>query len=625
MWLINVDTRKLEPFEGKIPPYAILSHRWDDHELSFRDFEDDWSIIKTKPGAEKIEYTCKLAKADGLQYAWIDTCSIDKSSSAELSEAINSMFRWYKRSQVCYAYLSDVEADTFDKNFRNSKWFTRGWTLQELIAPQNLNFYSKDWKLVGSKQDLIPMITSITGIDEASLLGSDLKDVSIAKRMSWAAKRETTRVEDKAYCLLGIFDVNMPMLYGEGDKAFLRLQREILQISNDQSLFAWGMPPVLQAMDPTHIIPEPGSSRAGELTLRENWYLDLEDESLTNDLRGVNLSPRLGMFAQSPADFEHCGSIIEAKHWLGQRLASPATFANTMRLNLPTIEGEVGTRHHGVAILGCYDSTTLLVVGILFKWQRSDVAGRIVKPIGIPVRETILQDYWVLLSLFRSIYFIGENVLVQVGNRILVDDSSAISAGYTLTKFFCIDGPQKCNCNPKQMEYVARTKGRRAVFLYESPHSSPIWVMIGKFKDYQPAIPIHPTVPIYPVSRNFVRAGFFHSKGDTEFKALELLRQPKKIVDWKKSTSESMDDELDADYIAKRTDNGKETKELYGWSRAVEALDTGTQPGVQLSIFLRRSLFPEHNDCEVEERLTIRVHPGVHPGVESDNKASKTW
>jgi hypothetical protein len=187
-----------------------------------------------------------------LHYIWIDTCCIDKSSSAELSEAINSMYGWYEGSVVCYAYLEDVELALSthapdhpakkDKAIRESRWFNRGWTLQELIAPTKLYFFDSQWRSLGSKEDLSPLLSSITTIPEDVLAQSrNRRACSVAKKMTWAANRQTTRIEDVAYSLLGIFDVNMPLLYGEGRNAFIRLQEEILKETDDQSLLAWGL------------------------------------------------------------------------------------------------------------------------------------------------------------------------------------------------------------------------------------------------------------------------------------------------------------------------------------------------------------------------------------------------
>ncbi|RCI10713.1 hypothetical protein L249_5156 [Ophiocordyceps polyrhachis-furcata BCC 54312] len=224
-----------------IPPYAILSHTWGDDEVTWGDCVRGTT---DKSSFAKIRYSAVQAVADNLEWIWIDSCCIDKSSSAELSEAINSMYAWYKNSEVCYAYLSDVSAtvDTSntDGDFARCRWFTRGWTLQELLAPADLVFYSQDWVMIGEKTTLCRPLSIITGIDEGILTGARaLESASIAKRMSWAAHRRTTRPEDVAYCLMGLFDVNMPMLYGEGQRAFLRLQEEIMKQSDDQSLFAW--------------------------------------------------------------------------------------------------------------------------------------------------------------------------------------------------------------------------------------------------------------------------------------------------------------------------------------------------------------------------------------------------
>ena len=246
MWLINARTLQLEEKWGEnIVNYAILSHKWEDGEVSFRDMQSLAVATKMK-GFAKIQQSCKRALGDNQEYIWIDTCCINKESSAELSEAINSMYRWYQASAFCYGYLSDVQGDGSDKNavekqIMDSIWFTRGWTLQELLAPPILRFYDRNWNVLGTKQTLGSVLTKATGVDEDILSGKDpLESRSIAQRMFWASKRETTRKEDMAYCLLGIFDVNIPLLYGEGGKkAFLRLQEEIIKHSDDHTIFAW--------------------------------------------------------------------------------------------------------------------------------------------------------------------------------------------------------------------------------------------------------------------------------------------------------------------------------------------------------------------------------------------------
>jgi hypothetical protein len=260
----------VEFFGRDIPPYAILSHTWgtDHEEVTFRDLTE--SKGKSKAGYRKLIFCRKQAADDGLQYFWVDTCCIDKSSSAELSEAINSMFDWYRGSSVCYAYLWDVvdeawygeeDTDRQDReclnsilsrpmtkakqcvygfgDWENSRWFSRGWTLQELIAPKVVKFYSREWGIIGTKAALSNRISRITEIPERILDGESLQSCSVAQRMSWASGRETKREEDKAYCLLGIFGINIPLIYGEGKKSFLRLQLGILDQEEDYSILAW--------------------------------------------------------------------------------------------------------------------------------------------------------------------------------------------------------------------------------------------------------------------------------------------------------------------------------------------------------------------------------------------------
>ncbi|KAK1831436.1 HET-domain-containing protein [Podospora conica] len=243
MRLINTSTLALREFWGDdTPRYAILSHTWEEEEVTFQQFMQlpREELTKLK-GFEKIRRTCQLAQHSKIEWAWVDTCCIDKSSSAELTEAINSMFRWYAESAVCFAYLSDLQRID---NLSRCRWFTRGWTLQELIAPRRLGFYNSTWQFQGEKSTLAPELSEITGISTHVLTNKFSVDiVSVAQRMSWAAARQTTRAEDLAYCLLGLFHVQIPLLYGEGGtKAFIRLQEEILKETNDLSLLAWRMP-----------------------------------------------------------------------------------------------------------------------------------------------------------------------------------------------------------------------------------------------------------------------------------------------------------------------------------------------------------------------------------------------
>jgi hypothetical protein len=227
------DFSLVEFFKSTIPKYAILSHTWEEDEVTFEDLQKRTSTKKA--GYEKIRFCAEQANRDGLQYFWVDTCCIDKSNRAELTEAINSMFRWYRMSTKCYVYLSDVSTTavntdelTWELAFRRSRWFTRGWTLQELIAPISIDFFCRDLKWIGSKSSLEQQIHEITGIPKSALQGASLAQFNDKERFSWIQPRQTTVEEDKAYSLLGIFDVQMPLRYGEGmANAFKRLEEEI--------------------------------------------------------------------------------------------------------------------------------------------------------------------------------------------------------------------------------------------------------------------------------------------------------------------------------------------------------------------------------------------------------------
>ncbi|KAK2736950.1 HET domain containing protein [Colletotrichum kahawae] len=247
MRLINTATLRLQEFfDSERPKYAILSHTWGKEEVSLQEWMKRTASIEAKSGFDKIIYACRVARRQGHDYLWVDTNCIDKKSSAELSEAINSMFSWYRASEVCYAYLEDFPEGAPTKDMSRCRWFTRGWTLQELLAPQLVTFFNAKWESVGTKTELCNIIREATGIGIATLCDpTAIDEACAAKKMSWASSRQTTRLEDMAYCLLGLFDISMPLLYGEGNNAFRRLQEEIMSVSTDQSLFAWDWPSAL--------------------------------------------------------------------------------------------------------------------------------------------------------------------------------------------------------------------------------------------------------------------------------------------------------------------------------------------------------------------------------------------
>jgi hypothetical protein len=242
---------------NSIPPYAILSHTWgmDNDEVTFKDVMKRRG--KDKPGYRKLKFCSEQAAKDNLHFFWVDTCCIDKTSSAELSEAINSMFRWYQEAEKCYVLLSDVAVSSpvteitqekWAEVFQSSRWFKRGWTLQELLAPTSVDFFSKSEDKIGDKKSLQDALHVTTGLPIPALKNSTLSHFSVDERFSWAERRETKREEDAAYSLLGIFETQIPLIYGEGrDRAFIRLRREIEwplgaqpQLVNSQR--AWTVP-----------------------------------------------------------------------------------------------------------------------------------------------------------------------------------------------------------------------------------------------------------------------------------------------------------------------------------------------------------------------------------------------
>jgi len=282
MRLINVHTRRLETFQqDPTKPYAILSHTWgkDGDELSFQDLQaiGQEDVGQTTKLA-KLDGCCAQAKREGIDYVWIDTCCIDKTNSVELGEAINSMFRWYQKSTICYTYLSDIQPGQPRESIADSRWFTRGWTLQELLASRRITFFDSSWAPLGTKSSLSRLVGQATGIPHHILAGIfKLETSSIAQRMSWASKRTTTKPEDMAYCLLGIFEVMIPPLYGEGlEAAFERLQEATMKKNHDGSILAWSL---------------------GRRERDKTQYIAAAISG--------------GVLATSPADFAGCGDIVQ--------------------------------------------------------------------------------------------------------------------------------------------------------------------------------------------------------------------------------------------------------------------------------------------------------------------------
>ncbi|KAK5713547.1 hypothetical protein LTR15_011247 [Elasticomyces elasticus] len=317
--LINVLTGLLEPVNWQAPNassekrYAILSHTWgpDESEVTFSEWKDGSGRLKA--GYRKIEGACRQAETDGWSYIWVDTCCIDKANNNELTKAINSMFHWYANSEICYALLSDVsglssQGNTLER-VRASRWFTRGWTLQEFIAPSKVHFYAQDWSSLQSRDTMLQALAELTGIDAAVL----------------AHRRITKEPEDRAYSLLGIVGVDMPLVYGEGDKAFRRLQVAALTTSRDLSVLAWG-----------HVGPERSTS----------------------------------LFAASPSDFLGSSRTIvdpsrkPTEHWMTSSGLRSTIFVCTASEGQDTLSTSV------LAILGCRpESSPDLVLTLRLKTE----------------------------------------------------------------------------------------------------------------------------------------------------------------------------------------------------------------------------------------------------------------
>ncbi|KAI0114616.1 HET-domain-containing protein [Hypoxylon sp. NC0597] len=332
MRLINCSTLQMkEFFEDELPRYAILSHTWGEEEVSYLDFRNE-SLREGKRGFKKIKEFCARAAESQYEWAWIDTCCIDKTSSSDLSEAINSMFRWYHMSDSCFAYLSDVDGPSVvedeSSDFRTSRWFRRGWTLQELLAPRRVLFYNKSWSRVGSRGSLCQIICEITNIPVEILEESFSEDVQytlrrvpFAQRISWASNRQTSRKEDGAYCLLGLLNINMPLLYGEGDRAFVRLQEEFIRSTYDHTVLAWGF-----GIPYSHLP---------------------EVRVLSGSLRLPPVS--LSCLTHSPLAFaewnEDISTITRGNHYLQTNLG--------IYIELPIISLTENGRNYGLALLDC--------------------------------------------------------------------------------------------------------------------------------------------------------------------------------------------------------------------------------------------------------------------------------
>jgi hypothetical protein len=391
MRLLNTSSLQLEEFPGtETPHYAILSHTWEMEEILFSDMQG--GTAESKAGFAKVKGCCQKALDDGFEWVWIDTCCIDKSSSAELSEAINSMYAWYRDSVVCYAYLQDVtELDAADPNllsmneFGKSRWFTRGWTLQELIAPPGVEFYTLEWVEIGTKLSLAPALSLVTGIPTPVFHGRPPKNYCVAQRMSWAATRQTTRVEDVAYCLLGIFDVHMPLLYGEGRKSFYRLQYEILSQEEDYSLFAFGR----DYHGREGLASSPTSFGSNSSVLRKTVEAV---HALAEDMASYVRQPWIWSREAGPA--EYSGMVAQTPRQSGYSdIEPPQVTSRGIRLKMPLLSLTSGSDETEVCLAWVYCAEPAKSAGICILLAREGSEDSY-RSVGHPLIRWSIDKLW---------------------------------------------------------------------------------------------------------------------------------------------------------------------------------------------------------------------------------------
>ncbi|KAH6725060.1 beta transducin-like protein HET-D2Y [Leptodontidium sp. MPI-SDFR-AT-0119] len=429
---------------GMIPEYAILSHTWgaDTEEVTFRDLIDGTG--KSKAGYDKIRFCGEQANRDGLQYFWVDTCCIDKSNSTELAEAINSMFRWYRDAAKCYSYLSDVSTTkrktstsfsefTWESAFRASRWFTRGWTLQELLAPTSVEFFSREGKRLGDKKTLERQVHEITGIAVSAIHGVPLSQFGVDERLLWAENRQTTREEDKAYSLLGIFDVYMPLIYGEGrDNALTRLREEINKPSKGLSRLPYAVEAPFNSYTKQHSPSCLLNTRVDLLQEIYNWA-DGQDERCIfwlNGLAGTGKSTiartvarryfdqrRLGasfFFSKGGGDVSHAGKFF-------------TSFAVQLARNIPQIQrlvSDVVIKHDDIANQSLRDQWRQLVFQPLSRLDDSSSLSSYVLIVDA-LDECDNEDHILII-----IQLLAEARLLKIRLRVLITSRPEVPIRY---------------------------------------------------------------------------------------------------------------------------------------------------------------------------------------------------
>ncbi|KAI1432268.1 HET-domain-containing protein [Xylaria sp. CBS 124048] len=449
MRLIDVKTYELKEFFNQVPPYAILSHTWGSEEVKFEEYllatdrnnarGAAANAIKQRAGFAKIMGACRRAQEDKLQYLWCDTNCIDKRSSAELSEAINSMYAWYRDSVVCYAFLADVDG-AVPGSFARSRWFTRGWTLQELLAPEKVVFFDGRWKVLGDRKQLAQSICDITRIHIGALHDRNtVSEYSVAQRMSWVAGRQTSRHEDIAYCLLGIFNINMPLLYGEGKNAFLRLQQEIIRDTDDQSILAWDLIDPRCPYGTGIFAPSPDEFRYSGSIVR-HAEVDRSPYSVTN----VGISARLPTIKTYMRGVVlaglNCGRELFDHHASLIHQRGPIRHRNPVRIWLVLIQ----TKHGDIYLKGHHPASKIFLYDtypIMAKTKSRDLfLSTNIEPVCWQINSRDL-----LLPFQLSLPIMSSGPLITISSGDFKSKVQMFQDGYPLNRFHIVSLKQQDN------------------------------------------------------------------------------------------------------------------------------------------------------------------------------------
>ncbi|KAG0701553.1 heterokaryon incompatibility protein-domain-containing protein [Suillus ampliporus] len=397
-------SKKKDPEE--IVKYATLSHRWGEGESAYGTFEEMKEAKLKTPGFKKLKTFCEKVKEYDVEFAWSDTCCIDKSSSAELDESIRSMFKWYRNSDVCIVHLAQSETV---KDILDDEWTERGWTLQELLAPNHIKFFNKHWKPMtrhdndkdpdtgSATSDVLKTLTKATGVPQSEIRDFDPEAFKVDERMKWAAKRKTTRVEDAAYSLMGIFDVSLQIAYGEGgDRAFGRLI-EAIMLAGDPSVLNWKGE---AAESPnSHAIPRSPQCFVGDRNL------DLTYERLEMTMTSLGLRVPLVIF---PLDLCSTGSTGDN----GTRFTLKCSLCPTIKIHITVDEDEfekpqtqyaIGVVNYSLIRDGSHEAITIRGKSagfVLYKTTEDDPPPRPSQPTNcvglefVPPPQSNLSEYW---------------------------------------------------------------------------------------------------------------------------------------------------------------------------------------------------------------------------------------